>query len=103
MNINYLLTNIQTPEPKYLENSLKQLRNTKGLNQEKVANMLGLKYPDRISHWEKCSAVPGIINLFKLCIIYNILPHELYPKLWNALQHDLTEKYTESISYYHAL
>ncbi|HEX5001765.1 MAG TPA: helix-turn-helix transcriptional regulator [Bacteroidia bacterium] len=68
-----------------LENDLKKLRNSKGYTLEDVAKKLNMDCKDRLSQWERGTAVPGLLNLFKLSVLYDTLPHELYPKPWKAL------------------
>jgi transcriptional regulator with XRE-family HTH domain len=63
-----------------MENRLKELRKERGLTQKQVAEFLGHKSEDRISHWEKGQAIPNVPNLFKLAKLYEVLPHEIYPK-----------------------
>ena len=62
-------------------NNLKALRKQAGLRQIDVAQMLGHTSADRISHWEKGLAAPGLINLFKLSAIYGLPPDQLYASL----------------------
>jgi transcriptional regulator with XRE-family HTH domain len=65
-----------------MENKLKELRKVHGLTQKQVAEFLGHKSEDRISHWEKGQAIPSVPNLFKLAKLYKALPHEIYPIFW---------------------
>lgn len=65
---------MKTPIP----NKLKEYRNKMGLRQIDVAHTLGFCSAERISLWEKGRAVPHLLNLFKLCGLYQVLPHELY-------------------------
>lgn len=65
-----------------ITNSLKEKRKVLGLRQKDVARLLGIEEStQRISHWEKGKAMPNVINLFKLCSIYEVHPHEVYPGL----------------------
>lgn len=64
-----------------IPNSLRKHRRMMGLRQIDVAHKLGLKSSDRISHWEKGLSFPHPINLFKLGLIYNTTPGELYADL----------------------
>lgn len=73
----------------FSSNNLKQIRKLRGFRQIDVAQMLGHSTSDRISHWEKGSANPGIENLFKLSIIYGISPQDLYAALFESLASDL--------------
>lgn len=65
---------------KHFPNKLLELRKQLGLTQEEVRIKLGFASTDRLSHWERGSSVPHIVNLFKLCQIYQVLPHEVYPE-----------------------
>ena len=67
-------------------NSLRECRERLGLRQCDIATMLGHASHDRISHWEKGFALPGIINLFKLSKIYGIPPERLYHELYHSVR-----------------
>jgi transcriptional regulator with XRE-family HTH domain len=62
-------------------NKLRSIRKAKGIRQLDVACKLGFSAPDRVSRWEKGQALPNIINLFKLALIYQVPPEDLYPDL----------------------
>ncbi len=66
-----------------MENKLKELRKELGYTQKQVADMLGLKCEDRISHWETGAAIPNLLNLSKLCKLYNVSPVTVYPEHFN--------------------
>ena len=66
-------------------NKLLDLRSKKGIRQQDLADKLGMCVTDRISHWEKGTAIPSIINLFRLCAVHEVLPHELYPELFEKI------------------
>jgi transcriptional regulator with XRE-family HTH domain len=66
-------------------NRLHEIRTSHGLRQADVASRLGHASPDRISHWEKGLALPGLINLLKLSIIYNVPPEQFYPDLYRNI------------------
>lgn len=55
---------------------LKTLREQCGLTQKEVAARMGLKIEDRISHWERGTAMPSVKNLFKLMEIYEVFKLE---------------------------
>ena len=63
-----------------------------GLKQTDVAGMLGHASPDRISHWEKGVAFPGVVNLFKLSLIYRVPPEQMFPDLHKSLADELQQK-----------
>jgi len=49
-----------------------------GLRQKEVAALLGHTSSAQLSQWEQGEAMPGAVNLIKLCIIYATSPAELY-------------------------
>ncbi|MBA3647695.1 MAG: helix-turn-helix transcriptional regulator [Chitinophagales bacterium] len=51
------------------------------MRQLDVATKLGFSSTDRISKWERRLTYPHLLNLFKLCELYNVYPHELYDGL----------------------
>jgi transcriptional regulator with XRE-family HTH domain len=65
-------------------NNLKRYRRLMGYTQKDVAVLLGLKSSNRISNWEQGKAVPNIVNLIDLSILYSTLPAELYSDLYKA-------------------
>ncbi|MEI6528100.1 MAG: helix-turn-helix transcriptional regulator [bacterium] len=72
-------------------NNLRLYRNRVGLYQREVAEALKLDCTDRLSKWEAGHAVPNIINLFRLAIIYKVSPRDLYPELWQMIESQLEE------------
>ena len=64
-----------------IPNNLRRHRKQAGLRQVDVADKLGFKSADRISKWEKGQAIPNIVNLFKLVLIYQTPAEELYWEL----------------------
>lgn len=69
----------------HFQNNLKRIRKEAGLRQIDVAEKLGHTSADRISHWEKGLAAPGLVNLFKLSTIYGASPEQLYSELYTAI------------------
>lgn len=63
------------------KNNLRKIRKQTGLTQLRVASLLGWKNSDRLSHWEKGTSLPNIINLFRLSDLYQVEPSELYPEI----------------------
>ncbi len=59
-------------------NNLKAIRISAGYTQKQVAALLGLKCEDRLSHWERGSAMPSTVNLLKLLKIYGINIQDVY-------------------------
>lgn len=54
-----------------------------GYSQKKVARILGFKTTAMISRWELGNAMPTIIYAYQIARLYEVLPHELYPMLWD--------------------
>ncbi len=78
-------------EGRHIPNRLKKYRSMMGYTQTDVAKLLGLESTCRLSRWEKGSALPNVINLFKLGILYRTLPEELYRNVSIDLRKDIRE------------
>lgn len=76
----------------HIPNNLRQYRKQVGLRQTDVADILGLQCADRLSHWENGTAVPSMVNLFKLAAIYKVAPQELYADLVRTIGEAVSEK-----------
>ncbi len=70
-------------------NRLREYRTKAGLRQVDIAEILGLDCADRLSRWENGLAMPSVVNLFKLCALYQVLPHEVYEKLYENIAKNL--------------
>jgi transcriptional regulator with XRE-family HTH domain len=75
-----------------LPNLLRLYRLKYGYEQMEVARLLGLKSHARISEWEHGTSKPGLENLFKLSIVYQTMPDELYCDLRLELVKELEER-----------
>ncbi len=64
----------------FKQNNIQRLRVKYHLRQVDVAKLLGVKSEDRISHWERGTAMPSVPNLFKLCELFKVSPFEIYEK-----------------------
>lgn len=73
-------------------NELKETRKSLKMRQQDVADILGFCTTDRISHWEKGQAMPSLINLSRLCAIFKVCPHDLYPELFREAIAEIQEK-----------
>ncbi len=73
-----------------IPNALREYRKLNNLRQIDVAQKLGFCTTDRISRWEKGMTFPHITNLFKLSVLYQVPPHELYQELLLTIQQQLT-------------
>ncbi|MFM2224732.1 MAG: hypothetical protein RJA07_934 [Bacteroidota bacterium] len=70
-------------------NTLVDKRKVLGLRQRDVTIALSFGSTDRISHWEHGTAMPSLPNLFRLCALYQCLPHEVYPALLEKTNSDI--------------
>jgi transcriptional regulator with XRE-family HTH domain len=70
----------------HIQNSLRRQRKLMGYSQSDVAKFLGMKRTNRISEWERGDAMPNLINLLKLSIVYRTLPTDLYFDLFQELK-----------------
>lgn len=61
-----------------MNNNLKALRNRAGYTQQQVAKLLGKNIQDRLSHWERGTAIPSIQNILALCKLYKVSVEEIY-------------------------
>lgn len=73
-------------------NTLRAIRKERNLRQLDVACKLGFTTTDRISKREKGMGCPSLVNLFKLAVIYEVEPHELYLHIWEHLNKYYFEK-----------
>lgn len=65
-----------------LPKRLKSYRQQAGLSLRQTAEMIG-KSPSQLSFWEKGTNPPSCIDLFKLCLIYDIMLSDLFPEICN--------------------
>ncbi len=70
-------------------NQIRALRKKFELRQVDVADIMGFEVIDRICHWERGRAQPGLINVVRLCKLYNVTIDELYPVLCQQIQEEI--------------
>lgn len=63
-----------------LATRLKYFREQAGLSLRETAERIG-RSPSQLSLWERGINPPSCIDLFKLCLIYNIMFPELFPEI----------------------
>ncbi|GAG60202.1 unnamed protein product [marine sediment metagenome] len=81
-NINY----------KSIPNCLRKYRKARGLNQRKVAEIMGLKSSSIISRWEKGICLPSSFNIFKLAVVYRTMIDALFIDQLRELKDSLYKK-----------
>jgi transcriptional regulator with XRE-family HTH domain len=74
---------------KRIPNLLKKYRRIRGLDQKKVAQILGLKSASRISRWEKGDCIPSHVNVIRLSILYRTMADALFYDLAKALREEI--------------
>ena len=79
-------------EQTVIPNNLKEYRKKAALTQMEVAHRLGFTSAERISEWEKGISYPHILNVFKLCVVYNAFPHDLFGELFNNLKKEIQKE-----------
>lgn len=77
-------------------NKLRKFRRMAGLSQKKVARLLGFADASVISRWECGAALPNLLYVFKLAILYHAFVHELYEYQWETskLSFGITSEYS---------
>ncbi len=63
-----------------LPERLKHFREQKGYSLRDVATLIK-KSPSQVSFWERGLNPPNCMDLFKLCLIYNISLGDLFPEI----------------------
>ena len=63
-----------------LPKRIKDFREQSGLSLRETAEKIG-KSPSQLSLWERGVNPPSCIDLFKLCIVYDIALFELFPEI----------------------
>jgi transcriptional regulator with XRE-family HTH domain len=79
-------------KPKATPNCLKKYRRIRGLKQNEVARILGLKSASMISRWEKGVCVPSTLNLFRLATLYRTIADALFIDMLRVLRDDVHKR-----------
>lgn len=85
-------------EGRHIPNRLTKHRMIHGVRQKEVARWLGHSSGAQLSQWENGEAIPGIINLFRLCIVYSTTPLELYYEVFKEQQQYIADRKSTGIS-----
>ena len=80
---------------KSIPNCLRKYRKARGLNQRKVAKIMGLKSSSIISRWEKGICLPSSLNIFKLAVVYRTMVDALFIDQIRELKDSLYKKEEE--------
>ena len=79
MDKNELMTLIENINLVF-QKRLKDFREKSGLSLRETANLIG-KSPSQLSLWERGVNPPSCIDLFKLCVVYEIMLSDLFPEI----------------------
>lgn len=82
-------------EHRFFPNTLRLQRRTLGYTQRQVAALLDLHDTVPLSKWERGEKLPNTINLIKLCLIYEALPNNLFPELFQSFRTSIELKELE--------
>jgi len=77
---------------KGIPNCLRKYRRARGLKQNEVAKILGLRSASMISRWEKGVCLPCTLNLFKLSALYRTMADALFIDLLRVVKSDLRKR-----------
>ncbi len=75
-----------------IPNSFKKHRMIAGYLQKDVSFLLGHSSTNQLCRWERGEAMPSVLNLIKLSIIFRTLPNELYFDLLKEQQEIVMQK-----------
>ena len=81
-------------------NALKQYRKRANLLQTQVAKALGIVSNDRISHWERGTAIPSLPNLLKLSVLYRASVTDLYNELTTQIEEELEARESSTLPFH---
>ena len=73
---------------KRIPNALRRCRESKGLSQSEVAKLLGFKDKTWISHWERGDAMPNLVSILRLAVLYEATVEGLFRDLFNAIHQE---------------
>jgi len=79
---------------KSIPNNLRKYRRAKGLTQKEVAFVLGLKGITLLSRWESGVRVPGLLDIFKLALLYRTMVDALFMDLRRSLKDEISKQET---------
>ncbi len=68
-----------------IPNNIYQLRTFFKLTQNDLAKKMDISTA-RINQWESGDMMPGLVNVFKLCLVFNVMPQDLYKDLLEDLK-----------------
>jgi len=80
---------------KDIHNCLRKYRKARGLKQNEVAEIIGLKSSSIISRWEKGICMPSLSNILKLALIYRTMVDALFIDQVRELKSSLYKKEEE--------
>lgn len=82
---------------KHIPNLLRRYRKERGLTQNEVAKLLGMKNKTRVSEWENGNGFPNLINAVRLSIIYRVMIDAIFIDLLYILREEIHQRESEII------
>jgi len=83
---------------KMLPNRLRKCRIERNLKPQAVAEIMGLKQTGMISRWENGSALPTLVNAFKLAGVYKVFVEDLFFDLMHRTREEMTSRAQEVLT-----
>ena len=74
---------------KRIPNSLRKYRRARGLKQDEVAQIVGLKTRGPVSRWEAGHSLPKTLYVLKMAVLYRTMTDALFIDLRRTLQRDI--------------
>ena len=81
-----------TKQREKYNNCLRKYRKARGLNQQDVAEILGIKSTSMISRWEMGVCLPDLLNAFKLAVVYRTMVDALFIDQLRDLREHILER-----------
>jgi len=75
--------------PQRIKNQLRKYRKARGLTQEEVALILGVKSGSVVSRWENGLCIPKLHNTIKLALLYRTMADALFIDLRRSLKDEI--------------
>jgi transcriptional regulator with XRE-family HTH domain len=64
-----------------IPNNIKEVRESMNFTRKQLSKKMGIT-PTRVHQWESGIAMPGLVNVFKLCLVLGVVAEDLYKNLF---------------------
>lgn len=75
--------------PRTQPNCIRQYRKKRNLRIKDVAELMELRSPGHIAHWEKNRKLPNLVNALKLAAAIDCMVEVMYSDLFKQIRHDV--------------